>query len=268
MTNQAGTAAYPIDYVYDSNNGWLNEMCTYTTTVAPANAKKTYWLYDAATGLVLHIKDHNLNATSYTYYPGRRLLQTRLWQRTVPIAGTPRLTTTYSYDKGGLLSKVEYNDGTPMTTVTYDHAGRKTGAVDAVGSWTYTLSDAAYVTNESISSAASSANLLNGFYVTRTKDTYGRRSSVYASGSACTASGMIFSSRTGRLSGRRCARVSRFLPCRVVFFAGGGTGASPSFPSLSSNTSPKSPCPSGTRSLLRPKSWRLSQSSCCWSTAI
>lgn len=54
----------------------------------------------------------------------------------MPIAGTPRLTTTYSYDQGGLLSKMEYNDGTPTTLSNYLPGRQFTYAYDNLGNRT------------------------------------------------------------------------------------------------------------------------------------
>ena len=179
VTEQTGSADYPVRYTYDATNGWMTEMKTYRdTTGADAlngtagNASLTTWAYDAATGLLTSKTDAASKATSYTYWTGTTLLKERLWARFV--SGATRVTTTYNYDGAGQLTGTTYNDSTPSVTRTYDRAGREATRTDAAGLTTITRTAAGFPTSEAITGTG----VLTGWTLNRTVDTFGRYSGV------------------------------------------------------------------------------------------
>ena len=168
VTEQTGSADYPVRYTYDATNGWMTEMKTYRdTTGADAlngtagNASLTTWAYDASTGLLTSRTDAASKATSYTYWTGTTLLKERLWARFV--TGTTRVTTTYNYDTSGQLTGTTYNDSTPSVTRTYDRAGRNATRTDAAGLTTITRTAAGFPTSEAITGTG----VLPGWTLTR-----------------------------------------------------------------------------------------------------
>ncbi len=59
VTEQTGSADYPVRYTYDATNGWMTKMKTYRDTTGAdalngtaANESLTTWACDAATGLL------------------------------------------------------------------------------------------------------------------------------------------------------------------------------------------------------------------------
>ena len=68
------------------------------------------------------------DAKNQTTYDADGRLHTRTWAR------GSGLTTTYTYDNGGMLSGVDYSDATPdVTYVTRDRLGRPTMITDGTG---------------------------------------------------------------------------------------------------------------------------------------
>jgi YD repeat-containing protein len=216
VTEQTGSADYPVRYTYHSTDGWMTEMKTYRDTSTqgnPLTGTSTYqslstWTYDSATGLLTDKTDHNSKSTSYTYWTGTTLLKERKWARIV--TGTTRNTTTHNYDAAGRLVKTEYNDGTLPVVRTYDRAGREATREDAAGKTTITYSAGGVATSEAITAttAGGDPDLLAGWTLSRTVETStGRLSGIDGTWSAAGLSannGVVtaayaYNSTTGRL---------------------------------------------------------------------
>jgi len=128
-------------YAYDG----LNRVATVT---APGGATTSY-SYDAA-GNVVSRTDANNHLTTYTYDDANRLATmtlplNRQWSYSYDAAGNRAQvvdangnstqaagdgTTTYSYDRAGRLTDVDYSDSTPDVTFTYDAVGNRTQMAD------------------------------------------------------------------------------------------------------------------------------------------
>jgi RHS repeat-associated protein len=135
-------ATYPVAYEYDLA-GRMTSMYTYrgTNETAFVNAirqsdinairqlsDRTQWLYEPVTGLLTNKLYADGKGPAYTYTTGGRL-QTRTWARGV--------VTAYGYDSLGQLVSVQYSDGTPAVTNTYDRLGRKLSSITAVSTNTF-----------------------------------------------------------------------------------------------------------------------------------
>jgi RHS repeat-associated protein len=133
-------AKYPVAFEYDTA-GRMTAMYTWRGTNEITSASqllglkaqmdRTSWLYDGVTGLLTNKVYADGKGPSYTYTTGGRL-QTRTWARGV--------VTEYGYDSLGQLVSVNYSDGTPSVTNTYDRLGRKLSAITAVSTNTFEYS--------------------------------------------------------------------------------------------------------------------------------
>ena len=135
-------ATYPVAYEYDLA-GRMTSMYTYrgtnetefvnTIMQSGINAirqfsDRTQWLYEPVTGLLTNKLYADGNGPSYNYTSTGKL-QTRTWARGV--------VTEYGYDSLGQLVSVQYSDGTPSVTNTYDRLGRKLSATTSVSTNTF-----------------------------------------------------------------------------------------------------------------------------------
>jgi RHS repeat-associated protein len=133
-----GKVPYPEERIY-SEYGELVELRTYrggsnwSNAAWPGGAEtadKTYWKYQAATGLLTNKLDHVNKGAKFTYYDNG-LLHTRQWHRGV--------TLTNLYNKFGDLTRITYSDSTPQvrytnsTFQTYSRAGLPRYIIDATG---------------------------------------------------------------------------------------------------------------------------------------
>ncbi len=100
----------------------------------------------------------------YTYTSAGRL-ESRTWARGI--------VTSYSYNEAGQLTKVDYSDETPDILYGYDRLGRKLEVTDAVGTHTYTYTDAGQVDVEGHTEGP-----LTGWFVDYDYDPLHRRTDV------------------------------------------------------------------------------------------
>jgi RHS repeat-associated protein len=99
----------------------------------------TSWAYHTQRGWMISKRDAADLGADYTYTSAGRLA-TRQWART--ITGGTRLTTTYGYDAGTLVSTT-YNDNlTPNVGYSYDSFGRQSIVTQQGDSWTFTYDPA------------------------------------------------------------------------------------------------------------------------------
>ena len=153
-----GGGTYPVRFTYD-DEGRMTGMTTYRDESKPGDT--TAWLYDPATGLLVHKLYEDGKGTSYTYTPDGKLA-TRTWARGV--------VTEYDYDALGSLLSVNYSDATPDVAYTYDRLGRQLSAITAsVATNLY-----AYSTNtlELVSETQ------NGVVINRSSDAFGLASGI------------------------------------------------------------------------------------------
>jgi RHS repeat-associated protein len=135
-------------YAYDG----LNRL---TTVTAPGGAATTY-TYDTA-GNLLTRTDANNHVTSYQYDDaGRQITMTRplnrQWTYAYDAAGNLTQvvdangnatqtagdgTTTYTYDRAGRQTGIDYSDSTPDVTFSYDAVANRTQMTDGAGTQTY-----------------------------------------------------------------------------------------------------------------------------------
>lgn len=137
-----GDTAYPVSYEFDQY-GRMTNMATYrdgsgwNDTAWPSSsagiADNTYWIYDEGSGLLQSKRYADGKGPDYTYSTDGKLL-TRTWARTD--SGT--ITTTYVYTNTGEMVGIDYSDGTPDVTFSYDRMGRQVAISDGSGSRTLT----------------------------------------------------------------------------------------------------------------------------------
>ncbi len=166
LTNICGSRTYPVAYTFDAQ-GRMKTMTTWTNFAGRLGAATATWNYDVYRGSVTNkTYDGGTAGPTYTYTPAGRL-QSRLWVR-----GT---NTTYSYNNGGDLSAVAYNDGvTPGLTCGYDRRGRQT--TNTLGGSIFTTrayDDAGNLLTESYSGGP-----LDGLSVTNGFDQFLRRTNL------------------------------------------------------------------------------------------
>ena len=114
-------ATYPVAYEYD-DYGRMSAMKTWRDTNSEPDV--TRWFYDEATGLLTNKVYADGNGTSYEYDAAGRLTR-RIWARGV--------ATDYAYDSLGQMTNINYSDGTPDVSFTYDRMGRQVGVTDVLG---------------------------------------------------------------------------------------------------------------------------------------
>lgn len=129
-TNAWG-ATYPIAYEYDAY-GRMAVMKTWRDTNAAPDV--TRWLYDEATGLLTNKVYADGNGTSFEYDAAGHLTK-RTWARGV--------ATDYAYDALGQMTNIDYSDGTPDVSFTYNRMGRQVTVTDALGTRTNVYASAA-----------------------------------------------------------------------------------------------------------------------------
>lgn len=149
LYRQWGDTTYPVEYTYDSDGrrtlmktfrggtGWTGS----SWPGSPGTADLTKWVYDNATGNLLHKYDAaNLDGSanpisgakkvSYTYNRINQL-KTRTWARGV--------VTTYNYSASTReLSSVDYSDSTTDLGYTYNRLGQAATVTDETGTRTFT----------------------------------------------------------------------------------------------------------------------------------
>ena len=114
-------ATYPVAYEYDAY-GRMAVMKTWRDTNAAPDV--TRWFYDEATGLLTNKVYADGNGTSFEYDAAGRLAR-RTWARGV--------ATDYAYDVLGQLTNIDYSDGTPDVSFTYDRMGQQVAITDVLG---------------------------------------------------------------------------------------------------------------------------------------
>ena len=124
-------ATYPIAYEYDAY-GRMAVMKTWRDTNAAPDV--TRWFYDEAIGLLTNKVYADGNGTTFEYDVAGRLTK-RTWARGV--------STEYAYDVLGQLTNIDYSDGTPDVSFTYDRMGRQVTVTDALGTRTNVYASAA-----------------------------------------------------------------------------------------------------------------------------
>ncbi len=165
-----GAATQPVEYGFndygerttmrtwrDAPSGVDFTTSTWGTTTYPSTSGEvTTWSYDAATGLLLsktvpaaepNSSDPIRNTAQkveYTYN-ARGQLKTRDWARAF---GAGKLTTTYYYfgeganePKTGEIRLIDYEDGTPDVTLTYNRQALPKTIADATGSRSFEYCD-------------------------------------------------------------------------------------------------------------------------------
>ncbi|MFC4992846.1 RHS repeat domain-containing protein [Rubritalea tangerina] len=132
-----GDQTYSRLNLYDNQNR-LVELRTYQDlahgtepTVATTGYASTKWNYNAQRGWLDNKRYDDNKGTDYTYTNAGRL-KTREWSRTLS-DGTTKVTTTYGYDQGQMVS-TSYNDGVTQDVVyAYDNFGRPTTVTQGSG---------------------------------------------------------------------------------------------------------------------------------------
>lgn len=157
VTNVTG-ATYPVSYGYDEMNR-LVWMKTYRDGTESGDT--TQWHYDPATGLLTSKIYADGKGPSYTYTPDGKLA-TRTWARGV--------TTDYGYVASGELATVDYSDGTPDVTYTYDRLGRPVTITDVQGTRTNVY--------DATTLSLSEEHLPDGTVLSRPTDSLGRPSGL------------------------------------------------------------------------------------------
>ncbi|MFC4991952.1 RHS repeat domain-containing protein [Rubritalea tangerina] len=132
-----GDQTYSRFNLYDTQNR-LVELRTYQDlahgsepTVATTGYASTKWNYNTQRGWLDNKRYDDNKGTDYTYTDAGRL-KTREWTRTLS-DGTTKVTTTYGYDQGQMVS-TSYNDGVTQDVVyAYDNFGRPTTVTQGSG---------------------------------------------------------------------------------------------------------------------------------------
>ncbi len=158
-----GARTYPVGYTYDPQ-GRMRTMVTWRNFEQDSGRAVTEWIYSPLNGTLQAKKYADGSTVQYTYGPGGRLA-TRQWARGV--------TTTYEYYgdaagdlKTGDLKKIDYADGTPDVTYTYDRLGRVETVADGTGTRTDTYSNYGVLESEDWALSAgpiSSARIARGY---------------------------------------------------------------------------------------------------------
>lgn len=117
-------ATYPVAYEYDSY-GRMAAMKTWRDTNSESDV--TRWFYDEATGLLTNKVYADGSGPGYEYDAAGRLIK-RTWARGI--------TTEYAYDSLGQMTNINYSDGTPDVSFTYDRMGRQVSVTDVLGTRT------------------------------------------------------------------------------------------------------------------------------------
>jgi len=165
-----GARTYPVAYTYDYA-GRMATMTTWTGFAGGQGPATTTWNYDSQRGWLNNKRYADSTGPDYTYTPAGRL-STRTWARNI--------TSTYTYDNGGSLWTVSYDDGiTPGVTTTYDRLGRQATVLCNGTTTTFTYSTAGQLVSESYS-----GGVLGGLSVTNGYDQYLRRTNLIVRGSS------------------------------------------------------------------------------------
>ena len=165
LGQQSGSRTYPVGYSYDYA-GRMATMTNWSGGLGGAGARVTTWLYDGQRGWLTNKLYADGHGPSYTYTPAGRLAS-RVWVRGV--------TTSYAYDTSGSLTNINYSDGTPGVTNSYDRLGRLSSIF--CNGMTDTLS---YNLANELLSEAFSGGTLNGLSVTNGYDADLRRTNLSA----------------------------------------------------------------------------------------
>jgi YD repeat-containing protein len=146
LYRQWGNGTYPVEYAYN-DYGERTSQSTYrggsgwdgtTWPGSPGTADTTIWAFDPASGTLTSQTDAAGRTVAYTYNSRSQLL-TRQWARI--LSGSTHVTTTYAYAATTAeLTGVDYNDGTPDLTYTYNRLGQTATVADATGTRTFNYS--------------------------------------------------------------------------------------------------------------------------------
>jgi RHS repeat-associated protein len=161
-----GSRTYPVGYGYDAQ-GRMTRMTNWSGFAAGSGARVTVWNYHATRGWLANKRYPDSTGPDYTYTLGGRLL-TRQWAR-----GTPRLSTTYSYNGAGELVKADYSDSTPDVVYVYNRLGQQTRVDQGANRTLFTLTLAGQRLVET-----NTLGVLAGTSVTNSYDTALRRSAL------------------------------------------------------------------------------------------
>lgn len=115
-------------------------MKTMTTTGQAGNSATT-WSYDPERGWLTAKRYADNKGPDYTYTPAGRL-ETRVWARNI--------TTTHTYNTFGDLETVTYSADGQNREYEYDRRGRLAAIEQGDATWTYDLSEAGRILEESI----------------------------------------------------------------------------------------------------------------------
>jgi len=123
LKRREGSQTYPTEYTYDYA-GRLKTLVTFQDRNDTNSKATTTWNYTNSGHMIFKSRD-NGQGPSYIYSKDGRLLK-RTWARGVE--------TNYSYlPVSRELHQVQYSDGTPTITNTYDRLGRLIRVADASG---------------------------------------------------------------------------------------------------------------------------------------
>ena len=117
-----GSRVYPVEYTYDYA-GRMETMKTWQNFNARTGDAVTTWKYNER-GFPTNKVYADGKGPHYQYTPAGRLYQ-RTWARGI--------TTTYTTNTAGEIASIDYSDGTPDVTYTFDRLGRRTNIVDGAG---------------------------------------------------------------------------------------------------------------------------------------
>lgn len=183
-TRTWGAATYPVESAYN-DYGERTAMSTFrggsawdqsTWPAAPGTADTTTWAYDPATGTLTSKTDATNKTVAYTYN-SRGQLATRTWARGI--------TTTYSYSAATAeQTGIDYSDGTPSLTYTYNRLGQTSTVADATGTRTFAYSPATTLLSSETLSAFFGGRVLSRSYETGTSGAIGRPTGYSLAGSA------------------------------------------------------------------------------------
>jgi RHS repeat-associated protein len=130
---QSGSSELPVQWVYDTEFGWLTQV---GTARSDGQFDLTTFNHDNATGLVNSRTDPAGKTVTFTYGTSGRL-RTRTWARTGGGGGSGSFDAKYGYDPAtGELLTVAYGGSsaqTPPVTFTYDTLGRMDTVTDVLG---------------------------------------------------------------------------------------------------------------------------------------
>ncbi len=190
IKRKVGNRTYPVDYTYDYA-GRMKTLKTWQDYSSDSGAAVTTWSYDSQRGFMTAKRYQDNKGPDYEYTLSGKLAK-RMWARGVE--------TVYTYNNAGDLELVDYSDGTPDVTYTYDRVGQKAtveqGSQDAM-----TLH---YTAAGHLAAEQHTSGLLSGITVTNDYDGLLRRTGL----TVLTNGGLVYQALYGYDAASRMLTVS------------------------------------------------------------